>query len=115
MKKIAIALAFFVVCVLDATAGGRQTIVGYWREAVKAGQCEPKPDLSIRPMALIVNEYACDFRSVSRAGDDVTWTGKCGFGDQQEEVRTVVASLRGNQLSLAFNGMQQGVFKRCPR
>lgn len=95
-----------------ASASGR-TIVGEW--APDPRQCTPMAGaISILPLAIVGDDMRCDFSGVSRAGDVVTWRGRCGFPDPAKPT-TVVAALRGEALSIRFNGSAPNQFRRCAR
>lgn len=93
-----------------AQAGGR-TIVGEW--APDPHQCWPSQGaIAISPLSVVGDEFQCNFNSVSRLGDVVTWRGTCGFPDVARPA-TVVASLRGDTLFMRINGGDNGPYRRC--
>lgn len=102
-------LALFV-SFAPAQAGGR-TIVGEW--APDPRQCWPSQGaIAIGPLSVVGDDFRCDFTSVSRLGDVVTWRGACGFPDPARPA-IVVASLRGDTLALRINGGENGPYRRC--
>jgi hypothetical protein len=93
------------------TAPGKRTIVGKW--APDPNQCTPVDGMiGIGPLDMMGDEFACNFKSVSRSGDVVTWHGTCGFPTPPEPV-TVVASLNGETLRISVNGNDNGPYLRC--
>ena len=57
----------------------------------------------IGPLDIVGDEFRCDFTSVSRAGDVVTWRGACGFPTPFKPA-TVIARLTGEILRINING-----------
>jgi len=104
----ATALAAAVCATLSngaALAGGR-TIVGTW--APDPSECTPANGMIvIGPLDIVGDEFRCDFTSVSRAGDVVTWRGACGFPTPPKPT-TVVARLSGETLHVSINGGDNG-------
>jgi hypothetical protein len=78
-----------------------QSIVGTW--ANSRGECGSHfGRMEVGPKSLSISEeLACDFRSVERQGDTVTWKGACTFfgsGDNaQRRNAKVVATLRSDR------------------
>jgi hypothetical protein len=102
--------AFLVVSVVPPAEAG-QSIVGKW--APDPSQCAPAQGMiGIGPLDMVGDEFRCDFSSVSRSGDVVTWTGSCGFPAPPEKA-TVVARLSGAVLHLRINGSDNGAYRRC--
>ena len=94
-----------------ASAGGR-TIVGAW--ALDEGECTPASGMVvIGPLDLVGDEFRCDFKSVSRAGDVVTWHGACRLPTTAPEPAIVVARLSGEALHISINGDDNGDYRRC--
>ncbi|GEM_PF-3416544 len=88
-----------------------RSIVGYW-SPVGSG-CRPMDGtIAIQPLGLVSDEMRCTFPSVVRAGNVVTWKGKCGF-PENDEPATVVASTQGDTLILTINGGRNGPYRRC--
>ena len=93
-----------------ALAQGR-TIVGEW--ALEHADCTPLAgSIVIGPLSIVGDDMRCDFRSVSRSGDVVTWRGGCGFPEPEERA-TVVAAAQGDRLFLTINGGRNGPYRRC--
>lgn len=104
-------LAALLVASTVAPALAAQSIVGLWAPDPK--QCTPAQGMiAIGPLQIGGDEFRCDFTSVKRSGDVVTWTGKCGFPTPPEKA-TVVASLGGAALRLRINGADNGAYRRC--
>lgn len=104
------ATALLLLAGAPALAGGR-SIVGDW--APDPRQCRPVDGaLRIAPLGLAGDELSCNFKSVSRDGDVVTWRGKCS-GSEDSSAATVVAALRGEVLSVRINGNGIGSYRRC--
>ena len=105
--------AALVACLLfaePADAAGR-TIVGRW--APDPAQCTPLGGMiAIDALDMVGDEFRCDFKSVSRAGDVVTWNGACGFPTLFEPAK-VVASLDGDVLHVRINNEDNGAYRRC--
>jgi hypothetical protein len=88
-----------------------QTIVGRW--APDPAQCTPVGGMiGIGPLDIVADEFQCRFDSVSRAGNIVTWHGRCGFPTPPEPA-TVVARLSGATLHVSINGANNGAYRRC--
>jgi hypothetical protein len=88
-----------------------QTIVGRW--APDPAQCTSVGGMiGIGPMDIVSDEFQCRFDSVSRAGDVVTFRGRCGFPAPPEPA-TVVARLSGATLHVSINGADSGAYRRC--
>lgn len=93
----------------------RRSIVGKWSTA--AGQCvRPLSLIVIGPKSLSGEDFSCDFASVSRRGDVVTFRGECSYGADDPVKETVVARLAGERLYYRFSGYkgENGPFRRCP-
>ncbi len=93
----------------------RRSIVGTWSTA--AGQCvRPLSLIAIGPKSLSGEDFSCDFTSVSRRGDVVTFKGACRYGADDPVRETVVARLVGERLYYRFSGFkgENGPFRRCP-
>jgi hypothetical protein len=85
--------------------------VGRW--APDPRQCLPSAGaIAIDPLSIVGDDFRCDFNSVSRSGDAVTWQGRCGFPEPPKPA-TVVATARGETLSLKINGGENGPYRRC--
>ncbi len=92
----------------------RRSIVGKWSTA--AGQCvRPLSLIDIGPRSLSGEDFSCDFSSVSRKGDVVTFRGECRYGADGPVKETVVARLAGERLYYRFSGYksENGPFRRC--
>ncbi|TGD95298.1 hypothetical protein EU555_28810 [Methylobacterium nonmethylotrophicum] len=70
--------------------------------------------LTISPLSMAGDEFACNFKSVSRSGDVVTWRGSCSPSGRSDAA-VVVAALRGEVLSVRINGNDVGTYRRCHR
>lgn len=93
-------------------AQGR-TIVGEW--APNPRECTPIGGaITILPLGIVGDEMRCDFDTVVRQDNVVTWRGQCGF---PEDVRrsTVVAATHGETLSVRINGQPADLYRRCRR
>ncbi|WP_246775571.1 hypothetical protein [Methylobacterium aquaticum] len=102
------ASALLLLACTPALAAGR-SIVGEW--APDPRRCQPIDGaLKIAPLGMAGDEFSCDFKSVSREGDVVTWRGFCSA---PRKAATVVASLRGEVLSVRVNGDSIGSYRRC--
>lgn len=108
-------LALLGALLLPATVQARETIVGTWRH--DDGVCTMADGgIQILPMGIRDHDMQCDFRSVTRKGDIVTWKGTCNAYGESPEPATVVATLRGKLLTLASNGRPwEGRMVRCSR
>ena len=69
--------------------------------------------VSIGPLSLTSDELACTFSIVSRAGDVVTWHGRCSNGEADPKPATVTAALRGGALAIRINGVSTDKLRRC--
>lgn len=110
MKLIATAILALVV----GSAQARESIVGHWNDA--GAECTPTAGaVSIAPLGLGTDDgIMCDFASVSRKGDVVTWKGTCADGPNDPDYRaTVVARLRGQALRISINGTSWNTLYRC--
>jgi hypothetical protein len=97
-----------------ATGQTRETIVGKW--STVAGKCvRPTSLIEIGPKSLAGDDFFCDFRTVRRSGDVVTFAGQCTFGDDPPRAETVVARLAGQRLHYRFVSErgENGPFIRC--
>jgi hypothetical protein len=100
-----------------ALAEKPKTIVGWW--AYPGGLCAPIAGaISIEPMALWSDDVRCDFTSVVRDGNTVTWKGSCGYGQgsEVEEVpnETVTATEIDGKLELKFGSLgDEPALERC--
>jgi hypothetical protein len=100
-------LAFFP----SASQADGESIVGAW--APDPDNCTPVGGMiAVTPLGLTGDEFRCDFKSVSRSGDVVTWRGKCGFPSPFEPA-VAVASLRGSKLNIRINDADNGTYRRC--
>lgn len=106
---IPLSLATVVACV--GTVHARETIVGTWK--YEGGQCVPADGLiSIGPKQIVGDEHRCDFDTVSRKGDVVTWKGLCGWPEDFKRA-TVVARLVGKRLYVDYGGGENDAMVRC--
>ena len=99
---------------LPAAAQQRSSVVGKWSTA--AGRCvKPLSIVVIGPKSLSGEDFGCEFDTVSRQGDVVTWRGKCTFGGDDPVSETVQARLAGNRLHYRFMSLkgENGPFVRC--
>ncbi len=120
MRNSTLVLAFILTTAITVTAPvvqaqQRQTMVGTW--STIAGKCtRPLSIITIGPQALSGEDFFCDFPSVQRKGDVVTWKGQCTFGGDEAKPETVTARLAGKQLYYGFKsyGGENGPFVRCP-
>ena len=67
----------------------------------------------IAPKGMGSDEWSCDFRTVSRSGNRVTWTGRCESANGDLLARRVDATERQGRLTIAFDGAANGPFVRC--
>jgi hypothetical protein len=110
-----LAVAASVVQAQESQTSARQTMVGTW--STIAGQCtRPLSIIKIGPQALSGEDFFCEFPSVQRKGDVVTWKGQCTFGGDDAKPETVTARLAGKQLYYGIKsyGGENGPFVRCP-
>ncbi|MGU3661149.1 hypothetical protein [Methylobacterium fujisawaense] len=104
-------LATALVCLAGPALAGGRTIVGQWAPDPK--NCVPSAGaIMITALGLTADEMSCDFKSVARQGDQVTWRGKCAFSDATK-ASTVVATLNGPSLSVRVNGQPADTYRRC--
>ncbi len=99
---------------LPATGQTRQTIVGKW--STIAGKCvRPISLIQIGPKSLTGDDFFCDFRTVQRSGDVVTFSGECTFGNDPPRAETVVARFAEQRLHYRFASSrgENGPFIRC--
>ena len=112
--RVLLTLAFIA---LAEPAFAAQSIVGKWAPS-KADCQDPERQLRIRPMS-IGGGFSCEFKSVKRKGDVVTWGGHCFSqdGDRRpeagEEVAAMVAKLKNGKLMLSGLGLGAGPLLRC--
>ena len=110
LRRRALVTVVAVLAGSPALAGGR-SIVGDW--APDPRQCRPVDGaVRIAPLGMAGDEFACTFKSVSRAGDVVTWRGSCSFADRSK-ASTVVAALQDDRLSVRIDGNALGSYRRC--
>jgi hypothetical protein len=110
-----LAVAASVVQAQDSLTSARQTMVGKW--STVAGKCvKPLSIVVIGPKSLSGEDFSCDFDSVQRQGDSVTWRGKCAYGADDPVKETVRARLAGQRLYYGFSSVkgENGPFVRCP-
>jgi hypothetical protein len=110
-----LAVAASVVQAQESRTSGRQSLVGKWSTA--AGKCvKPLSMISIGPKSLSGEDFFCDFDTVQRQGDAVTWRGKCTYGADDPVKETVRARLAGQRLYYGFSSVkgENGPFLRCP-
>ena len=71
--------------------------------------------IQIGPKSLSGDDFFCDFKTVRRNSDVVTFAGKCTFGDDPPKAETVVARLAGQRLYYRFKSErgENGPFVRC--
>jgi hypothetical protein len=116
---LGLALAAFVLVAGAAHAENPKSIVGWW--GFPGGECTPASGaVSIEPMALWGDDVRCDFSSVKRNGNKVTWQGKCFFGQGNETGapadETVIATETNGKLRLDFGSLKDNDWpslKRC--
>jgi hypothetical protein len=114
MRITAAVLLFLAVSAGPAVTA--ETIVGRWGES--AEMCSGAMAIDIAPMALRSEEFACEFTDVSRAGDVVTWKGRCFVREEPPRRETVVATLNPDRsLDIDFRGSGSSArdLRRCPR
>jgi hypothetical protein len=107
--------AGMAVAATVAQAEERPTIVGTWSTA--AGKCvKPLSLISIGPKSLSGEDFSCDFKTVTRKNDVVTFRGQCSYGADDPLAETVVARLDGLRLHYRFMSQrgENGPFMRCP-
>jgi hypothetical protein len=82
-----------------------ESIVGVW-SSTRA--CNEIDRIYIEPMGLGGEDWSCDFNSVGRKVNVVTWRGRCGSPDPEHDpdrhAATIVARLSGVKLYLSKNG-----------
>ncbi len=104
--------SFLNAAALPAVAA--ESIVGVW-STTRA--CKEMDRIYIEPMAVGGEDWTCDFNSVSRKGNVVTWRGRCGSPDPEHDpdrhAATIVARLFGAKLYLSKNGESWGAHVRC--
>lgn len=93
-------------------AGPNATIVGMWRLAGQACAATAGA-IAIQSLALVFDEYACSFNTVSRDGPVVRWRGACGPAGGEATRSIVVARSDGTTLRLSINGDDNGRYVRC--
>jgi hypothetical protein len=104
-------LAAGIACLAGPALAEGRTIVGRWAPDPK--NCVPSAGaIVVGPLSLTADDMACEFGSVVRQGDQVTWRGKCGFGDSSTPA-TVVATLNGPTLSVRVNRQAADIYRRC--
>jgi hypothetical protein len=109
------AAAFVAAACMTSLSGGAlasgRTIAGTW--APDPNECTPANGMVvIGPLDIVGDEFRCDFTSVSRAGDVVTWRGTCGFPTPFKPA-TVIARLTGETLRININGGENDPYWRC--
>ena len=115
LALILIAATGFVIVATAVRSEERRSIVGKWSTA--EGQCvRPLSLIDIGPKSLSGEDFSCDFASVSRKGNVVTFKGTCRFDADNPVRETVVARLAGERLYYRFSGYkaENGPFRRCP-
>jgi hypothetical protein len=118
MSRMSLALSLLGAVALAAPfaeAEERRTLIGKWSTA--EGRCQrPLSMIEIGPKSLAGEDFSCDFRSVSRRGDIVTWRGACTYGADAPVPETVTARLVGDRLHYRFHSQrgENGPFRRCP-
>jgi hypothetical protein len=112
---VSIVLAFPIFASPSLAA---ETIVGKW--AVTKSDCEkPEEFVTISPMRIESDFMICQFASVKRTGNTVTWTGHCydqGGGRRPEEPADdgiITAKLAAKKLTLYGLGFELGPLLRC--
>lgn len=109
--KILLSIAISSVAV-PAMAQGR-TIVGEWAPDPK--NCLPFAGaMQISAMSMVTDEMSCNFKSVARSGDQVTWRGGCSFGSKSVP-SMVIATLMGDTLAVRINNQPADTYRRCQR
>ena len=112
LSATALAAAFCATLLNGAAWAGGRTIVGAW--ALDVGECTPASGMVvIGPLDIVGDEFRCDFTSVSRTGDVVTWHGACELPTSSPEPAIVVARLSGAVLHISINGDDNGSYRRC--
>lgn len=108
-RAIAPAVASLVLACTPALAAGR-SIVGEW--APNPRMCRPMDGaLKIVPLGMAGDEFSCDFKSVSRVGDVVTWRGSCGFPRSRELQPSSQHCVERSSVRINGNGI--GSYQRC--
>jgi hypothetical protein len=103
--------AVWLACTAGPVLAQGRTIVGEW--APDPANCLPYAGaIKISALSLVGDEMSCQFRSVARQGDVVTWQGRCDFADSSMPV-TVVAALTGQRLSVRINRQPADTYRRC--
>ena len=79
-----------------SSALAEESIVGRW---ATPGRCAvPLSVIEIEPKRLSGEDFFCDFDSVSRRKDIVSWKGQCVFGADRPQRTPVTARLDGTRL-----------------
>jgi hypothetical protein len=98
-----------------AMAQQQRSIVGTWATEGNCGR--PISTIVIGPKSLTGEDFFCEFDTVSRKGNVVTWRGACTYGADAPEREEVVARTAGNRLYYRFRSQagENGPFQRCPQ
>lgn len=110
MKKIVVV----AIALIASPAFAGETIVGRWAPNRAACGSAMGGEIAIDPKMIVADDWRCDFSTVQRSGDIVTWNGTCGFPEPAKRA-TVVATSSGAALSLRINGGAADRYVRCPR
>ncbi len=95
-----------------APAQAAESIVGTWATPGRCGR--PLSTVVVEPMGFSGEDFYCDFKTVARTGNTVTWRGTCHF-NEEPEATTVTARLAKGQLSYRMNkDGWNGPLQRCP-
>jgi hypothetical protein len=113
MKNLG-AVALLLVASTTVTSA-RETIVGKWAQSSTACH-QIGNSFNIGPKSLNNgDDMFCEFRTVARNGDVVTWNGTCRAPETPEPA-TIMATLRGDRLDLGSPGRPTGLargLRRC--
>jgi hypothetical protein len=109
-------LAFCLLTLALSASHGRvlaaETIVGSWSIDPTACKTDPQGVFVIKPMS-ISGGISCDFKSVRRNGDTVTWEGICYSPEGDARDGGMTARLDGRKLTLDGSGLAVGPLYRC--
>jgi hypothetical protein len=113
MRIAALTLIALLAGTSLASAEARRSIVGRW--GVTPAECATTAAFGIEAQSIVTDDMSCQLPGVSRVGDVVTFTGTCDNAGGKAGPKTVVATLRGERLDLAFakGGGRYAGLHRC--
>lgn len=116
MRVLVVGLICGMSCV-PALAQPPRTIVGEW--AFQRSDCGTPQAIKVFARSLAADELMCEFATVSRKGNVVTFEGTCDSGGTSgPEAETLTATLLPTgklDLSFAKGGGVVAGLSRCPR